>query len=313
MTSRSLNSGALNVTPFPSSEQGASVIELMGEITVGGTIGGISLLLTASATSQPRATCTASSKLNIGVQAAVSPSAGSVGVEGRSRIMFGGSTTCSASASVTSINVKSRASAATQASAASAAQVLMRVTRSASIFASAITTSSTLKRVPMEALVKARANVGLPVALSKVPLAAKQAVTAAPRGSITFRSQLSASTDGTAIIEAGVQSWISFSAPTVAGAAGMSTNVGVRLAAIATVPVAADGLCDVILRCGVKATSSARAECLATNKIKITLQATTTAQAVAYSAAADFSVTLPAPPERQIVVPPYDRTMKVVA
>ena len=80
MSKNAVNSGAINAVGFPGAEQGDSVIQLVGTVTVVGTLAGLKLRLTASAPAAPKATTGASiiRRLAIGAAIACVASASSV-------------------------------------------------------------------------------------------------------------------------------------------------------------------------------------------------------------------------------------------
>lgn len=314
MTSSALNSGAINATPFPSAEQGASVIELLGDVQVTGSISGIALALTAIATTQPTATGVATTRRKLGIGATTAPSAVVTNISPRYRVPSETSVVCVAQTSTPSINVKGYTSASTSATAATTASASVSVKRSASTQPSATSSAAgSTKRVPLVATTTAQASASTPTARSKVRLSAINQATALGAGRIVFKKRVQATTPANAASSSAAQSFIPRSATLLAKASGNKPAACVRLATASIWSAAAVATSGVLTRLRPMAQAAAGVSSVATPEIRITLSAQAAAQAITYSAAADFSVTLPAPPERQIVVPPYDRVMKVVA
>lgn len=313
MITHALNSGAINAVPFPGAEEGASVIDLLGTVEVTGSLSAISLRLTATARTSPSAVCSVNNvKSRMQLQATTAPSAVATNTDVQSRITLAGNTSgeCSTAAAIV---VKFNTSALTEAAAQVSVSSYQYAARSASATASATATANCVKYFYRGAETTGSASVSVPDARIKLtPGVASAQPSVIPTVGIILAHQLAATSSPTAVASADAARVMSFAASATPSASA-SAGVQLRVATAIAVQPSANGSAGTTMRYGLFAQEQARAIAADTTlQLNILLGAGTSAQAVASAAGADFASKLPAPFERQIVVPPYDRTMKVV-
>jgi hypothetical protein len=308
-----INSGAINHLSFPATETGLSVIQLLGTVEISGTIGGsLYILRTASA-----ATNAVASTPNIVAKA---------------RMQLGATTACSAVTQATALS-KIRVTAVPQEVLAwPEVSVGLRYRFSAQQQASAVVSAVAFAKT-FKTAVTSGAAVPFVSADTRLRRSASVVCSATTSAFAGRKPQRSASTVAQVVSQASVASRISPHAETVATAvSSVSTRVNLRRSALTTAaavtstptlvrlrlaypnPEVATAFCSEIAlrrRMPLVAFGLAFAENAASAASKFRMSATTVAEAVAFSAAADYAVAAPAPVERLMIVPASDRRMEV--
>lgn len=314
MISHAINSGAINAVPFPASELGASIVELIGTIEVVCEPASINLRITSAATSAPTATLLASTTSKIQLGATTQPGAVAADITPKQKIKQSAATT-GVAVVASSMILRCRNSASAQATGTGTALSYQLAKRSASVSPKALTSASSLKYLYRSASIAGVATVGSISAKSKIRFSISRSAAAIGMAGLSIKSKLTATTAAKALTQAQGLSYLRLQAST-SYAIGLSV-ANARLSIQATLPaqpaVANSGWLSTKMKFGPAAQSAASAT---TQQIKASLgllvSATTTANAIVYSSATDYATKIPAPSERQIVVPAYDRTMKVI-
>lgn len=313
-TTETINSGAINHVGFPGAEDGVSLVEMTTEVTAVAVISSVSLRLTARAATtasglalpagdylQVRigastgAGADASAASQIKIQVLPQPQASVAVTVARPILRIRGGATVGATAAVPTVG----------------ARTLVR--RSAQVSGVASVSGSSFKRAFRGASSGARAVVPATLALRRAHVSATTNSQATHSISATRRFRLSASAIGTSqgsVAEIVMRSvgasgsafaqWsvsaglYLFTAPNPisASSSSPSLNAGLRSR------VGASGLASA-------ASSSALAA------LRYRTGASTTAWVSSSIAAADYSVTIPAPDERRMVLPAMNRRMEV--
>ena len=307
-----LNSGQINVTPFPGSEVGSSLVEMVGSVVI---------------------TCSVSNiRLNVTARAETSGLARTPLVNSTARMQLGASTTCGAETSASALSrvpfipdaqqaiasvapvgayVRFSSAATTTGQAQVSASSVKKASRSASATASGLGAATSVKYVYASGSASARADAVVD-ALRKVLFSADG------RGEVTIEAQIAlahrvgapgqASGFGVATARRSIPS----GASTQGQATGLASIFFARQAfpdlqrAEAVAP-------SVLSTRNISFAASTIAIASGSSGIQISHRpsASTEAMAIALSAAADYAVAAPAPEERQMFVPALDRRMEV--
>ena len=312
MTSKAINSGAINAVSFPGSESGATLIELIGDVEVLGSIsmtylrvGAMGSTTASAATGRPTPRTIALLGATASGQASCSASA--------LRKAFVGTASAAASC-VTSSTVSARygIKAVTQARSSSTTVDTFRKSLSlASTMARAVTACNSVKRCRFSAgsLAAASTSAG---ALTKVPMSATARWPVTASASIIIEIGVSASSTSTATGSIGTLLHVNRYAAAIASAAGSPLQSKMAFGASATAnAVAYTSLPATSIRALRAAYGLAIADQSVNAMRRVHLSASTSANVKSYCLARDFASSVRAPEERQMVVPENDRTMKV--
>lgn len=314
MISHAINSGAINTVPFPASELGASIVELIGTIEVVCEPATIKLRITSAATSAPTAKLSANTTSKIQLGATTQPSAVAADITPKQKIKQSAATT-GVAVVASSMILWCRNSASAQATGTGTALSYQLAKRSASASPEALTSASSLKYLYRSASIAGVATVGSISAKSKIRFSISRAAAAIGTAGPSIRSKLAATTAAKALTQAQSLSYLRLQAST-SYAIGLSV-ANARLSIRPTLPAqqaaANSGLLSTKMnfRPGMQTAASATVQEIEV-ALGLLVSATTTATAIVYSSATDFATKIPAPSERQIVVPAYDRAMKVI-
>ncbi len=312
--SNALNSGALNEVPFPGSEDGLSLVQMIATVQVDCTMGDITLIRNATATTSARARVygvgtEAQFLLGASGQAQARPA--EVTALRKIRIL-GAATTVATVRSEASCNIKARLGADTAAS----AEVSVR--------------SYNAGRV--NAATTARAFVSSPPAVNYVFRAAATLAQARTTVNGLRKRPSSASATGRCDGTARIQFTRQIGAPTQTSALGFANNYVKRRTSATTTARATPGSAESAIKRRVSAratpgayaqpalgtlafrpgaATSPRATGTARALFRIQASASTTARAIAQSAAMDYGIAMPSPAERLMFVQASERYMEV--
>lgn len=199
MTTSAINDGAINAVAFPGSQDGLSLVNLVGNVVVTCSIAAISLHLTASAASAAQASCASpvvviKSRLSAPAAGAAVAAVVSVVTAPRSAVA---SAVATPGAALTGIKRSSSAPGTPTATCAAVAYVLAK--RSASGFAIAATNSGGTKKVSFSGSASGSATTSA-FALRGIRLGVTQTAVATPLGAASLRRGVSGSTQGIATV-----------------------------------------------------------------------------------------------------------------
>lgn len=308
-----LNSGALNVVPFPAAEQGSSIIELLGTVEVTASIATIRLRVTAGAATAPTANCTGSLRMKIGLGAATQAAAACADITARSKVKNDATGTASAYGTAGYI-VKLNSTATATPSAVCTATSYQITKRSATVVASGLGSATGYKYAYRSATTVAQAVQSAITTKRKTGGAGSTVGSATGSASIILKNRLSATVAPTASTSGFAYRIMRLTPLGTPSGIGSASAILKIYAAPVPVSPSATVSSGTKMKFGPGATATPSAVSETVNIVfKLHLGASTEATAIAYAAGSDFASKLPAPLERQIVVPPYDRTMKVVA
>jgi hypothetical protein len=312
MISHALNSGPLNGVPFPLAEEGESIIELSGTVEVTLSLDTLYIRRTIGASTRPSAVC-AQAETARKAQVSASASGRAIGANGyvMRKVAFAAVTPASAIDVAGVVALRQGIGASTSCSASGNAAATQKGPMAAWVAASAIATVDSYKLTFLSAAAEARAVSAPTVWVKEISRGAGAQASAATRSAISIKSRLSAGAQCLASATAAGLAKVPLSAITPAKA-GATVLAGLRAFQRAQVEVSGYGLVSPAMYMATGAATVATAPGVATQAIKKTLQAKTIARAIATVGAIDLSSSIPAPLERQIIVPPYDRGMKVV-
>lgn len=196
MTLNVINGAAINVARFPAAEEGASIVDMSGDVQVVATIPLLQLRLTALANANSTASGLASTKGRFNLAAQAAASAGAVvQVQSRLFVSGGSSALCLAAAGIV---LKSQLGASTSGAAVSSQASLVNfIYRSAATSGLASVSSSARTAVFRSASTTASAAV-LVLASSKVRLSAAASAYASSVASIWLKRKSAGSTSAIA-------------------------------------------------------------------------------------------------------------------
>lgn len=313
MTTATLNSGALNEVGFPGAEEGASLIELQGTVQVTCAVSAIKLRLTVGAAGVGQI-ATSSPVTQSYFRAAAPTTAEAVPaiIDARSKIFVDPEPIVARSTTAATAELLHVTAGATSATATATASARVQVRRSASSTAAAVVAAVALKRAFRSATATGAAtaaaqgyvhafNAGATIAEAPAVVsfifkrrvgASTQAVSTST--STTLRKRLVGAT----------------AAPTASGTVWPALTSRVSCAPIVGQAVVPDVLA---LRYTPTPATTVAAAVPSEPVVRFEIQvgANVVAEAIAYSAAADYGLAQPAPEDRRMLVPPSDRLMEV--
>lgn len=310
MTSKVLNGGAINAVSFPGATAGPQLVEMIGTVQVTGLLSAISFRRITGASATAYVYASVANTTNRAQVLATTTSQAQVAALVRSKVKVTPvalSAYCSASVVA---GAKRIISASATCSAVTASGGANYVRRSASATASASTAATARTNVIRLASATSQAT-AYAFASRKSTASASATAAASSTTSITLSHRLVASTAPTANGSASSRVNIQRAASTLARAA--PTVFAARARTVDSAITAQAVVVDVFSRRGVKLAMNQQAVATTAASIVVThrLSAATTGQAIAASAAADYSTNQPAPLERQMIVPAFDRRMEV--
>lgn len=315
MITHAINSGAINAVPFPSSEVGASIIELIGTVQVVCEPVGITVRITIAATGAPKATLSANTTSRMLLGATTQASAAVSDIAARQKMKLGGATSGAATPAASLIALWRLCAATGQAAANSVATSYQLAKRSVNVTAQATTSASSVKYLYRSASIAGIAAVNSPDSRRKIAFAVSTLATAVAQSGRAIKSRLPATTTARALTQAQPLSYLSLRAISSApsGLSQATAKLVMRIPPEAQTAGAVTALTNPRLRISPKAQGVALAAAQDSNATyRFRMSAGTVATAIASSTATDYATKIPAPSERQIVVPAYDRTMKVI-
>lgn len=315
MPTETVNSGVINKVGFPGAEDGVSLIEMVGEVVATATISSITLRLTAGAAVAAAAVCAPAGIKSRMLLAATTDATAQATAGARTKIqVFPQSQSAVAKATATPA-LQTRLGATT-AAAASAQTVGGRtfIRRSIAAAASASGSASSYNRAARAASTTATASSPALLALRGLKIAASTTAqvthSITPTGKYRLRSVTNATGYGLSFALVAK----SVGASTNAKALSAPVSAGLYLSATPN-PQSAYASVSAItpkLKQYVGATVNAGAVLSAVPAaLRYALGASTIAWVSSAIAAADYSVTIPAPIERQMVLPAMNRRMEV--
>lgn len=312
MTTHAINSGAINAVPFPGAEVGLSAVELTGTVRVVCSVGPITLQLTAPATTTASAvagTITTKSRIQIG--ATTQCTAMTADIEPRVLVHVQAVQPAEAIVACAAFN-KLQVAATTQGTGAGSVDSLIRTGLFANATASAVTAVSGRTLAHVSGSISALASTTTDSVIKAFKAASTTGV-ATTAASLTISSRLSATTTAAAACaDIGTsRKWV-VTPSTVASAIVGDITLGMKIATgLVSVATASTGEPVALIKRGTGADTTAQA--ITSSPLtgrKLQTQASVVATAITYTAASDYGVTIPAPSERQMVVPEYERRMK---
>jgi hypothetical protein len=311
ITSSAINSGAINVTSFPGSEEGQTLVELTGTAEVVCELSSIRLRLTATASTQAKSTGSASTTRRAELTASTTCQA-IISCNAYNNIALGVSATPSAIATA-SPRLVFRFSANTTAQSQSAENgSFVRAANGAIANAEAATAAIPGGSLVYRGATAVASAVGEVNALRKVPSYAEIVARCSASANVTSRYRIGAETDPSAIATANSERKIALNAASVCyaiGAASPLTKLNLQPSVQAAQAASNPVLAGSVLFFG--AQTQANAASSATIGITYVLSAQTTAAAITQSAASDYATAMPAPSERLMVVQGSERRMEV--
>lgn len=314
--SQAINSGAINETSFPGSEEGVSLVQMIGTVQIVCTMTTVTLLLGAAATTQAKASVKAAvTTTKIGTQATTEAKAVPAEITAQRKTKVSAQTT-TATAFVAQVStvIKARLSAIQPATAATSVVSVNKAFRGAFGTCTAQASSPTAANyVYRSAVLPALANTTA-IAVLERPIAASGAARCVGVGTITFRRGIAASTVATVASTASAyeKSRTGATATPSAVVPGVATNRKARLS-VAIAPGAYATSITPSLKRRVAAYAQPTANGRSGIGFKLQANAATAARAIASSAAADYGIAMPAPAERLMFVQASERLMEVTA
>lgn len=312
MTSKTINSGAINSVSFPGSESGAALIELIGEVEVSASISVTYLRVGATGSTAATAAVSRPTPKTIALLGAAAASQASCSASALRKVMVGTASAAIKCATSSGVSVRYGVSAVTQAYTSTVRADTFRKSSSlASVLAVAAVSCRPVQRCSLSAISSAIANTSA-VALLEVPLSATARWPIKTSASIIIAIGVSASSNPAATGSAGTLLRAHRSASAGASAVGSSLLSKMVFGASAATQAAAS---TSLPTTGIKALRAAYGLAFADQSADalrcIRLSASTLAKVESYCLARDFASSVRAPDERQMVVPENDRTMKV--
>lgn len=336
MISRSLNSGAINAVQFPSAEQGASVIELSGVIEVTASISSLGVKIGVQPA--PCVAAAAPSGIRTTVRTTASAISSASALQSTPQINVkierGGQVACAATVT-SAILFKRRLEALSTASAVAAVNAVGKGAVGATTTASADSSAQAISNLSLAGAAVAQAMASDVIALNGVRLSGQGTAGVGATATPGIKLRIGATTQCTSAFLVGAQRVSHRAAQGVCAAQANAAASNLRLspgattapAAVASVAArsrimftgtAQPGASSRPTLVGVKRGIAAYAQPLALASslmagIKGASSAYGQARAIGQASALDLSINVSAPMDRQIEVPFYDRTMKVMA
>lgn len=310
MTVGALNSGPLNAVPFPQAEAGLSLIQLVGTVEVTATITTLVTRRVVGASTTAGASGQASFVLHQRVGSRIVPQAVCT-ANNIAKVTDNVATTRATAATSAGVILKRRASAVVSAAASVACAAVVKVRRSASsTCAASVSSIDSRAKVARSATVSAQATT---FALLRVKIS--RAATVVARANSTSRITLvqrpTAIVNATGFGTVTTRNKVALGA-TAACSAAVTANAfrKLRIRASATPKALGSAFAGQKMQFG--AVSVGAAVCgIARAGIKYRMSASAIAEAITRSAATDYGVAMPAPPERLMFVPASERSMEV--
>lgn len=312
MTSKAINSGAINAVSFPGSESGATLIELIGDVEVLGSISMAYLRVGAMGSTTASAATGRPTPRTIALLGATANGQASCSASALRKASVGTASTAASCVTSSGVSARYRIKAYTQAYASAAPFETFRKSLSlASMLALAVTACKPIQRCSLSAGASAGASTSAG-ALTKVPMSATARWPVTTSASIIIEIGVSASSTSTATGSIGTLLHVIRSAPGLASATGSTPSskmvFGVSAAGQASAATSSPTVGINALRAAYGVMSAISS---ATALRHIRLPASTLAKVESYCLARDFASSVRAPEDRQMVVPENDRTMKV--
>ena len=312
MTSKAINSGAINAVSFPGSESGATLIELIGDVEVLGSISMTYLRVGATGSTTASATTGRPTPRTIALLGATASGQASCSASALRKASVGTASTAANCVTSSGVSARYRIKADTQAYASATPVETFRKSMSlASTPALAVTACNPVRRRSFSAGASAGASTSAN-ALLKVPLSAAARWPIETSASIIITIGVSASSSPSAVGSSDALLHVIRSAPGLASATGSTPSskmvFGVSAAGQASAATSSPTVGINALRAAYGVASAISS---ATALQHIRLPASTLAKVESYCLARDFASSVRAPEDRQMVVPENDRTMKV--
>lgn len=312
MTSKAINSGAINAVSFPGSESGATLIELIGDVEVSASISGKYLRLGAKGSTIASAATGRPIPKTIALLGATTSGQASCSASALRKVLVGTASVAVNCVTSSGVSVRYGVKASTQAyMSATTVETFRKSLSLGSTQARAYTACYSVKKCSFSASSSANASASAN-ALLKVPLSAIARWPIETSASIIIEIGVSASSSPSAVGSSDALVRVIRSAPGLASAAGSSPSskmvFGVSVAEQASADTSSPTVGINALRAAY-GVASAISSATALQYIK--LPASTLAKVESYCIARDFASSVRAPEDRQMVVPENDRTMKV--
>lgn len=310
MTKNAINGSVINKTAFPGSEDGLSLVELVGTVEVTASVSAVNLRLLASATTGCNASGTAQTTRKAQLSAIVSGvSTTSAFVYSKTPFAAYGQSLCNATSGV---RLTYRPSAIENAIASTFAYAYVAAKKSASTSGLAVSANTKANTFASRSSAVAAVAIASATALRKVACSAEAAPTANGIASITFRNRIGA----TALASAASSLSTRFNVLRGASAVPQAVTLALARNRIAAVLGIQRAIADctplyAIRKMNFGAQAQANALASARIRLKRFVSAFATAQATGQSTASDFASSMPAPAERLMTVQASDRRMGV--
>lgn len=310
MTKNAINGSVINKTAFPGSEDGLSLVELVGTVEVTASVSAVKLRLLASATTGCNATGTAQTTSKAQLSAIVSGvSTTSAFVYSKTTFAAYGQLLCNA---VSGVRLTYQQSVSESAAATASAYAYSAAKNSASASGLAVAADTNANTfVSRSAATDATATASA-AALRKTAFGAELALTANGIARIAFISRIHAT--GTASVAWSASSRFNvLRGASVAPRSDAVVSPGIKLLTVLNRQQAAAECTSLYSVRQIKfdALSQANALSNARIRLKCIVSAFATAQATGQSTASDFASSMPAPAERLMTVQASDRRMGV--
>jgi hypothetical protein len=310
--SEPINSGAINTVSFPGAEDGLSLVQLIGEVNVATQISSVYLRLTARAATSPVADSSSGVLLKIAVGASVSCDATS-SASAISKVKAFPASQPSYAATLAGVGLKMRLGvsgsgvAAMQSIAARSIAYL-----SASAEGSATWSVESINKARRGATGAAAAQQNTPLIRTKIPRSATTSAFALTTGAVKAKYRLSASQLATVgwSINGIVENYVSGSTEAKA----IVSVVAYSYDRVGLTPIQPKATTSAGVRVKhlLSAATDGQSVAPAVNpRLRMNIGASTSAIVSYAAAAADYSVTIQAPIERQMIVPEMNRRMEV--
>lgn len=305
-----INSGAINETPFPGAESGLSLVELVGTVEVVCSISAVTLRRSARAVTDPSADGTASTVKKSRLGAAIICNATPTASARRKVSVTSTSQAVCTTAATGRLNFRPSAVASGTAI-VTPASGYAAVKRSAIAEVVAAIRPISAKSYAYRNAFSVAAALGSASTLRKLASYIEGAATASTVATAKLRNQLGAQT------AAGATGSSSTRVSITLRASGQASAIGTA-PAYTKEPTGAYTPCEatcfsIVSVKGISfgAATQANAVASATMRFRSVVSASVTATAIAQSTATDYATAMPAPAERTMTVQGFDRRMEV--
>jgi hypothetical protein len=197
MTTSAINTGAINALSFPGSQDGLSLVDLVGNVIVTCSVATLSLNLTASAATTPQARCSTSTLIIKYRPSAPATGAAVVAVDAVVKARLSAFAAGAATSTPFATGIKRSSSAQSDASATGSVVAYVMATRSASAIALASANSGANKKISFGGATSGTA-VASAFAVRGIRLGADNPALATTIASMSLRSGIAATTTATA-------------------------------------------------------------------------------------------------------------------